>query len=808
MTHKSNSTEVDAYIWIKQNLKEQGWDVRNPERIASGQVYTQNECLANPEIKKLFGQKHPENIVKVTEKVLWVIEAKKTHGEIKQALNEAVERAKTLNKSKRFQCKFISGVAGNTLDTFIARTHFLCGHKFVPVELNDIEATGLLSQSQLSTILQQNDPNIKNPQIDEKVFLSRANRINKILHLGAINPHNRAGVMAALLLSKISDTGPNIEERNLSVLIGDINNRVEAVLKDQGKIEFLNYIKIDLPASKDNHFKFRKALVDTIQELDSLNIKSAMNSGDDWLGTFYEVFLKYANWAQDLGIVLTPRHITKWAANTLDVQTNDIVYDPCCGTGGFLVAAFDYVKAHSNPDQIGKFKRNSVFGIEQDDGIAALAVVNMIFRGDGKNNIMQGDCFAKFLEPSFNIDDKKPTAAYSGHISKEPPITKIMMNPPFPAKGSGQKEYKFIDQALAQMQPGCILFSILPYPAMVKSGAYLSWRKDILMTNNTLLAVVTFPIDIFYPIGVTTVGVFIRKGMPHPKNQNVLWIRALSDGYLKSKGKRLPSSKAANDLEKTKDLIKSFIHNPNLSVTNVNQLQRSMPIDFDDIYLELVPEVYLEEEIPNESVIKAELEVSVRNTLAYLVKINRAIIKSDLLERPTKMQTSIPAKWVKFKISQIFDLHRGNFHSIAALDSGSYPTVSRIGADCGLVGFYDKPDKAIIWSAGTITVSTVTGDAFLQPVPFIATDNVVLCTKNRQYEELKLTSLYFITLMLNMVKWRYSYGRECYKTKYAKTEVYLPVTDSGILDESCMKTIVENAAYWPLVEAVFNGKGN
>ena len=36
-----------------------------------------------------------------------------------------------------------------------------------------------------------------------------------------------------------------------------------------------------------------------------------MNSGADWLGAFYEVFLKYANWAQDLGIVLTPRTATR-----------------------------------------------------------------------------------------------------------------------------------------------------------------------------------------------------------------------------------------------------------------------------------------------------------------------------------------------------------------------------------------------------------------------------------------------------------------------------------------------------------------
>ena len=91
-----------------------------------------------------------------------------------------------------------------------------------------------------------------------------------------------------------------------------------------------------------------------------------MNSGTDVLGKFYEVFLKYANWAQDLGIVLTPRHITNFASDVANIDRHDIVYDPCCGTGGFLVAAFDHVRRHSTEPQLDNFKENSLFGVEQD----------------------------------------------------------------------------------------------------------------------------------------------------------------------------------------------------------------------------------------------------------------------------------------------------------------------------------------------------------------------------------------------------------------------------------------------------------
>ena len=48
---RAKDSEVHAYQYIKEQLKVLGWDVRNPERIDEGQVWTQNECLSNPAIK-------------------------------------------------------------------------------------------------------------------------------------------------------------------------------------------------------------------------------------------------------------------------------------------------------------------------------------------------------------------------------------------------------------------------------------------------------------------------------------------------------------------------------------------------------------------------------------------------------------------------------------------------------------------------------------------------------------------------------------------------------------------------------------
>jgi type I restriction enzyme M protein len=673
------ASEVDAYIFIKENLKTVGWDTRNPERVEAGQVWTQNECLSNAEIKKWLGLERPENIVKITEKVLWVIEAKRSHAELSTAVQEARDYAKKLNQSRQFKALFVSGVAGNTHDTFLIRTQYFDGKDFLPVQMNGVDVTGLPSPSDCELILRTGKPNIEDPPIDEKRFIAKAETINEILHLGAVNPHHRAGVMSALLLSMLSSTGPNVEEKSPSILIEDINSRVRDVLRSQAKSEFENLIQISLPAARDNHVKFRRALVDTIQELNNLNIRSAMNSGADWLGAFYEVFLKYASWAQDLGIVLTPRHVTTFIADVMNIRANDIVYDPTCGTGGFLVAAFDSVKRSSSTEKLTEFKRNGVFGIEQDSGVAALAVVNMIFRGDGKNNIHEGNSFFKFLKRSSN--NGHPTAKFVSEVSDDPPVTKVMMNPPFALKRSDEKEYKFIDQALKQMEDGATLFSVLPYSAMVRPGQYMTWREDVLLPEHTLLAVVTFPGDLFYPVGITSVGVFIRKGVPHDKKANVLWIRALNDGLLKSKGKRLPNAKAENDFEKVRNLLRAYLDNPKFHAKNVNQFQKATPIDFSDRQLELVPEAYLDQAEPSPDSVFSTLETAMRDLLAYLIKIKRAVLKPELLanKRPPSFD---PPKWKTFTITDIFDLDRGDFHSIANLDVGTYPTISRVSSPC------------------------------------------------------------------------------------------------------------------------------
>jgi len=153
--------------------------------------------------------------------------------------------------------------------------------------------------------------------------------------------------------------------------------------------------------------------------------------------------------------------------------------------------------------------------------------------------------------------------------------------------------------------------------------AYRQWRRQTLLVENTLLAVVTFPLDLFYPVNVGTVGVFIQKGIPHLQSRNVLWIRAVNDGLLKRKGKRVPSERATNDLNDVREIVQAFLVNPSYNVPNVEKLQIARPIDYDDPGFELVPENYLDQPHPTYEEIQQGMEQVIRDAVAFQIRFGK-----------------------------------------------------------------------------------------------------------------------------------------------------------------------------------------
>lgn len=784
---KRRDSEVEAYIFIRDKLEELGWNPKNPARSPEGEVYTQNQALEHNELQKALDKDRPENIVKISETKYWIIEAKNKRDKIEQAVEEAKEYANDVNERGTIESVIISGVAGNDADKYVVENYYIEDGEYKEVEINNESTSALLSPDIVERVIDTGSASLEDFPIDEEYFISKAEEINEILHDGSIHENRRAKVISALLLSLI-ESEPDLDSKP-KLLIQDINNRIEAALEKEDKSEFKHQIQLGLPTS-DNHIKFANALVRTIRELKDLNIKSAMNSSTDVLGEFYEVFLKYGDSGQGIGIVLTPRHITNFAAEVTDIDSNDIVYDPSCGTGGFLVAAFDKVKNEANKDQRDKFKENKIFGVDQEPQVLSLAVVNMIFRGDGKNNIKEANCFHNHLDKT--TKNGVESAEYvKDSDDYDEAVTKVLMNPPFSLNDPEEKSFKFVERTLQEIQDGGILFSVMPYSSLVKQGRYKKWRGRML-EDHTLRAVITLPKDLFYPVGTETAAVIIEKGRPHQEEDNVLWVRADKDGRDKVKGKRVPVSDVPNKIDQVRPVVKSFINAPTVNIEEKSKLQIADSIDFDDSKLELVPEAYLEEDNIKDEDLARSIDDLLRTHIGFEIReeprLRKAGFDEDIeLNKKEKEPVNYNTETKSFELSEIFDIETGKYHSVNDLYEGDTPLISCKTDDNGIKEFYEIPEENTHEDAITVTYDGQPLTAKYHNYRFAAYDNVGVFEPKEEYSK---EVMLFLTVMINREKWRYSYGRKCYKKKIGDVEIELPVDDNGDLDTEFIKAVI------------------
>lgn len=762
----SKNSEFRAYPFILKSLEDLGWDIRNPLKHPDGQVFTQNESLHDSILKPLLEGGKPENLVKVKEGVYWAIEAKSEHKELAAAVRESQQDyADKINESKDVKCLFATGVAGHDDTTFLVETYYFDGKRWVRVQINSVDTTGFISREQALEILRSNDSNVKEQEISEELFIEKANSINKILHDGAINKKNRARVIASLLLALVNDDYMPISE-DPTTLIEDINSRVRSLLSKYGKQNFAQEIAISLPTSRDNHKKNRRALIDCIQELRSINIKSAINSGSDLLGQFYEIFLKYANDAKEIGIVLTPRHITRFAAEVLNTTDRDYIFDPTCGTGGFLVAAFDRVKKIS-PKSIEDFKKSHIYGVEQDPEVVGLALVNMIFRGDGNSNIYEGNTFDNLFFKVSSEYKKIKQKDYEKMLKEgkapERFITRTLMNPPF---ALADEEYKFVDHALSQMVDGGLLFAILPASTMSSTDngrGEITWRSNLLK-RHTLKTVIKLSDDLFLPNAHKgTYAVIIEAWKPH-EDKKVFWA-IMDDGFTMKKSKRLMSHNVPSNMELISEELKAFLV-LDKAPKKVAKVTGYHEINFDDLTLDCGAEAYLEDSVEN--------GIDISSTASNLFNV---LLHN---ERPEKLNLQ-PGEFKIVNMGDILeDILRGDCPPLNQLKDGEMPVITTTEKNNGIDGYYAINGSTVFENLITIPANGSKYRAFYHPYKFAAVPDILVCKLTSEFDSLE--AKLFICAAFNQSSWRFSYFRKCNEQKIRKdVKIALPIKN-GKLD--------------------------
>lgn len=243
-------------------------------------------------------------------------------------------------------------------------------------------------------------------------------------------------------------------------------------------------------------------------------------TSEDYLGRFYSEFMSYGGGdGQELGIILTPKHITDLFCDLAQLKKDDVVLDPCCGTAGFLVAAMHHMlKLTDDETEKRHIRQKQLHGIEIEDYMFTIAVTNMILRGDGKSNIESADFLA------FNSGELQLKGATVG-----------MINPPYSLakkkKNSALYEICFIEHMLDSLTPNARAIAIVPQSSVTGKTKEEQAVKENILKHHTLEGVITLSPDTFYGVGVNPCITIFTAGVPHSKNKECKFIDFREDGF-------------------------------------------------------------------------------------------------------------------------------------------------------------------------------------------------------------------------------------------------------------------------------------
>ena len=455
------------------------------------------------------------------------------------AINGALFYGKHLSKNTNYKKIIALGISGNEKN-----------HRITPLYINDRGDYTILED--LETLISFSENNIDEYYVKEVLkedtdveketaeILKEASTLHEDLrNYGNIEEKNKPLIVSGILLAlreidsknfaidslngdktktdgqKIYDAiKSNLDRANVSPQVKKDKLLSQfSIIKDDVKINEINSNLGKTPLKYFTEFLY-KSIYQSIR---------FNNSAEDYLGRFYGEFMSYSGGdGQNLGIVLTPKHITELFCDLLDLKTTDKILDPCCGTAGFLIAAMhNMVKKANNEDEIKEIKKNQLFGIEEKSYMFTIATTNMILRGDGKSNLENKD-FLK--ENPAQLQLKGCTVG--------------MMNPPY-SMGSKDNtslyEINFINHLLNSLVEDGRAAVIVPQSTFTGKSKEEQKIKEEILKNHTLEGVITLNKNTFYRVGTNPCIAIFKVHNKHPKNKICKFINFENDGYIVSK---------------------------------------------------------------------------------------------------------------------------------------------------------------------------------------------------------------------------------------------------------------------------------
>jgi type I restriction enzyme M protein len=269
--------------------------------------------------------------------------------------------------------------------------------------------------------------------------------------------------------------------------------------------------------------------------LDKVHEISSATVDDTHVFTLSQVYegllLKMGERGNDGGQFFTPREVNRAMVRVVDPQIGKTVYDPGCGTGGFLAQSYEYMRDKAGDKisavELDTLKHRTFYGREKDNVVYPIGLANLVLHGIDDPHIWHGNSLSEI-------------ASYAGLFDGAPKFFDyVLMNPPFGGKEGKEAqipyEYKtgatqmlFIQNVLRSMKPGSRCGIVLDEGVLfrVDAEAFVQTKRKLLEECD-VYCMVSLPGGVFSSAGagVKTNLVFFDKG----KQTERIWYYDLSD---------------------------------------------------------------------------------------------------------------------------------------------------------------------------------------------------------------------------------------------------------------------------------------
>jgi type I restriction enzyme M protein len=251
------------------------------------------------------------------------------------------------------------------------------------------------------------------------------------------------------------------------------------------------------------------------------------------LSQVYEgLLLKMGEKGNDGGQFFTPREIIRAMVKVIDPKIGETVYDPGCGTGGFLAQSYEHMTGPSNanitsPAQLEILKQQTFYGREKDNAIYPIALANLVLHNIDEPHIWHGNTLTG-------------GEIYSGLFDGAPALYDVvLMNPPFGGKEgkeaqtgfsykTGATQVLFLQHVIDSLKPGGRCGIVLDEGVLFRNNetAFVQTKRKLL-DDCDLWCIVSLPGGVFTSAGagVKTNLLFFTRGGPTEK----IWYYDLSD---------------------------------------------------------------------------------------------------------------------------------------------------------------------------------------------------------------------------------------------------------------------------------------